>query len=292
VKIYRYFKVCAVAFLFLTLVVLISEGIRFATLNFIHPDTNWQDYRSPDWSVYLTAAHQLIQGNNPYQLPGQYQFYNPPWMLLLYLPFLAIPYPFNLALFISIALAVYLYVYTRYNDNLLSAGLFLISAPVFVGLFMGQLDWVVLLGLLLPPQYGLFLILAKPQIGCVVAIVWLIDAYQKQRVVRTFLPVAVGFVLSFLVFGLWPLNWFHLTQVEPLWSWPYVLILGIPLLIFALKHQSVQLALCAGPALSPHTLLHSWSGAMLWIGHPATMALFSLGTWVIRIYGSLHKVGT
>jgi len=282
------YKVCMAAFLFLLLVALVSVGIRFATLNYIYPNCNWRDYRSPDWTVYLSAARHLIQGENIYQLLGHYQFYNPPWMLLLYLPFLLIPYPINLALFTSIGLVAYLYLYTRYNSNLLSAVFYLISAPIFVGLFMGQLDWAVLLGLLLPPQYGLFLILAKPQVGCVVALLWLIDAYKERRVIQTFLPVTVGFALSFLVFGLWPLNWFSLTRVEPLWTWPYILVLGIPLLIYSIKHQSVQSALCAGPALSPHTLLHSWSGSLLWIAHPAVMAVVSFGTWAIRIYGSLH----
>jgi len=244
------------------------------------PMDNWRDFRPLDWKVYRDAADYLIRGKSPYRIPGKLQFYNAPWVLFAILPFLLFPYPYGLALFMSMGFAAFLFIYSRYNKSLLSAMFFLLSAPVVWGLIVGQIDWIVLLGLLLPPQYGLFLVLAKPQVGCLVALIWLIEAYKEKRMVRTFLPVSMAFGLSFLIYGLWALNWIGLVEAEPMLWWPYSLILGIPMSLYALKKSNTQLALCASSMLSPHTLPHSWCGGMLIISHPLVMAVFSVGTWV------------
>ena len=246
----------------------------------IFPGSSWSDYRPCDWVIYESAVNRFIRGDNPYNLPGRHQFHNPPWILLVYLPFTLLPYPFGSALFMVVGFVVYLYIYSRYNSSLLSAAFYLLSAPVVWGLLGGQISWIILIGLLLPPQYGLFLILAKPQMGCLVALIWFIEAYRERRIIRTFLPVTVAFGLSFVFYGFWPLNWVTLVETEPMWWWPYSLILGIPLLWHTLKKQEVCLALCTSPLLSPHTCLHSWCGGMLIVSHPVTMALVSIGTWV------------
>lgn len=274
----------------LAFVVLFSAclcNIRRLTVHHVIPGTDWIEFQPTDWQVYMNAAKQLLRGHSPYQIPGHFQFYNPPWMLVLYVPFTFIPYPYSLALFMSVGFIVHLLLYRHYNSNLVSLVFYLLSAPVALGLLMGQLDWAVLVGLLLPPQYGLFLISAKPQIGCVVMLIWLIEAYQEKRVVRTFLPVSVAFGLSFLAFGLWPLNWMKLAEIEPMWGWPYVLLLGVPLLLQAIKKRDTRLAMCAGPLLSPHTLMHSWCGGMLKISHPLAMATFSVCTWIIAFVSAI-----
>lgn len=273
------YKILIVGLAFALLFMACSWVVPFVTLASF-PNDGWLDFRPIDWKVYIDAAKHLIHGESPYKIPGRCQFYNPPWILLVILPFTVLPYPYNLALFMSVGFVVYLLVYTRYNDNPLATVFYLLSAPIVWGLIAGQIDWIVLAGVLLPPQYGLFLILAKPQVGCLVALIWLIEAYQEKRVIRTFLPVSVAFGVSFLIYGFWPLNWIGLVESEPMAWWPYTLIVGVPLLGWALRTRDVRLAICASPMLSPHSMLHSWSGSLLAVSHPVVMAILSVGTWV------------
>lgn len=246
----------------------------------VFPMGNWRDFRPSDWKVFYDATMHLIRGKSPYQIPGELQFYNPPWILLVILPFTVLPYPYGLALFMAIGFIAYLFVYSQYNKGLLPAVFYLLSAPIIWGLLLGQIDWIILIGTLLPPQYGLFLVLAKPQVGCLVALIWLIAAYKEKRIVRTFLPVTVAFGMSFLIYGPWPLNWIGLADAEPMVWWPYSLVVGIPLLAWGLRTRDVRFAVAASPMLSPHAWIHSWSGSLLAVSHPVVMAILSVGTWV------------
>jgi len=272
---------------FAVLFVACSWIVPWVTVQTFHNEP-WENFRPIDWKVYNDAMAQLIRGATPYTIPGAYQFYNPPWILLVILPFTFLPYPYNLALFMTIGFVVYLWVYSRFNSNLVATTFYLLSAPVVWGLIGGQIDWIILIGLLLPPQYGLFLVLAKPQVGCLIAVIWLIDAYKERRVVRTFAPVLVAFGLSFLIYGLWPLNWIGLVEAEPMIWWPYTLVLGVPLLGWALRTHNPRLALCASPILSPHSMLHSWCGSALIIAHPVVMGVFTVGTWVFLFTSNIQ----
>jgi hypothetical protein len=70
--------------------------------------------------------------------------------------------------------------------------LFIFSPPVIFDLWAGNINAFVMLGFILPPQWGLFLVTLKPQIGGGISIYWLVDAWRKGRfkeVARVFLPV-------------------------------------------------------------------------------------------------------
>src|SRR5690606_38971700 len=72
-----------------------------------------------------------------------------------------------------------------------------------------NIDWLPLVGFVLPPQIGLFFILIKPQMGLAVALFWLVEAWREgglREVIRVFGPVGAALALSLALYGLWPLR--------------------------------------------------------------------------------------
>jgi hypothetical protein len=167
----------------------------------------------------------------------------------------------------------------------------MLSFPVVFSLLFGQIDGMVSLGLIFPRSIGLFFILAKPQIGVIVAIFWLAEAWREGRwklVLRTFSPVIVAFLLSFILFGFWPLiilthnliNTQHNTSL-----WPLSIAIGLPLLIYALFKRKENFALMSGSFLSPYVAPQSWSFSLLGLLHyPNEMIAASLASWGLLIY--------
>ena len=71
-----------------------------------------------------------------------------------------------------------------------------------------------MLGLLLPPQVGVFFVLIKPHVGVGVFVFWVVQAWHKKGasgVLALVWPVAV--LLSMLVYGPWPII---------LWQWSWL----------------------------------------------------------------------
>jgi hypothetical protein len=149
------------------------------------------------------------------------------------------------------------------------------------------------LGFSLPPQWGLFLVLTKPQVGWVVAFVWLVNAWRDgglRQVAITFSPVTFAFVLNFLIFGIWTARY---AVMPDLWwnasLWPMSIPVGIALTVAALRTHKIGFAMAAGPCLSPYVLLHSWVGALAAILRLPNETLAAvIGLWILVI---LRAVG-
>jgi hypothetical protein len=155
-----------------------------------------------DWDVaYYPAARELLFLRNPYQVE---KFFNPVWVLFPILPLVLLPSNVGRAAFFLFSLLGYGYAAYRFKAKPLALGAFLISPPVVHGLLNANVDWIPLLGFILPPQIGLFFVAVKPQVGFAVAVFWFFEAWGKggwRETVRVFAPVSIGLLLSFLVFG-------------------------------------------------------------------------------------------
>nr|MBN1230058.1 hypothetical protein [Anaerolineae bacterium] len=144
---------------------------------------------------------------------------------------------------------------------------FLLSPPVLHSLLNGNIDWMVLVGYTLPPRFGLLLVVLKPQMGSVVGLFWLIEAWRNggpKEVLRVFWPVAFLLALSFAFYGLWPLRFER--EIDLWWNaslWPTSIPVGLVLLVAAIRRRDLRYAIGASPCLSPYVLLHSWSGALV-----------------------------
>lgn len=127
--------------------------------------------------------------------------------------------------------------------------LVLLSFPAFGELWLGQIDVVIALGLLLvwraskgwQQGVGVFLALIKPQISALALLVLLLDASPQKRKSMVGIPL-VAFLVSLAVFGpLWPWRWWvhaqngvpnHVWRLAAQMLWPYGL-LAIPVVFIA-----------------------------------------------------------
>lgn len=117
----------------------------------------------------------------------------------------------------------------------------------------GNIEALVLLGAALTPTIGIWLVLVKPQIGLVMALLFLVQRWDETKsigaVARLALPVGVALFVSLM------LGMLHTTPVNEVWNisiWPIGLIIGIPATLIALYYRANDAALFAGPFVSPY----------------------------------------
>jgi hypothetical protein len=120
-----------------------------------------------DWSMYFRpAARAMLSGESPYAVQG---FYNPPWALVPLLPLALLPESLGRALLFLISFGSMFFIIRRLGARgLVGVTAFLVSLPVAFGLFNGNIDWLVMLGFLLPPRVGMLFVCLKPQVGAAV----------------------------------------------------------------------------------------------------------------------------
>jgi hypothetical protein len=132
----------------------------------------------------------------------------------------------------------------------------------------------------------LFFLAIKPQIGVAVAVFWMVQAWRKSgllEVFKVFGPVTATFLLSFIIYGFWPLNYKHAFS----WGgnaslWPLSIPVGLALLVTAIRKHKLTFAISASPLLSPYLLLHSWIGPLIVVSsHTYEMAAAVAGLWIV-----------
>lgn len=222
------------------------------------------DIPGVDWEMaFRPAARALLALRSPYEVEG---YFNAPWAILPLIPLAILPDAFGRAALLVVSLLGYAVVAYRLGAGRVTLVVFLISPPVLHGLLNANIDWLAMLGFLLPPQIGLFFVTIKPQIGAAVTVFWLIDAWRTgglREVVRVFGPITAVTLISFVLFGPWPLRF---EQEITLWwnasLWPLSIPVGLALLVAAIRLRDLRPVMAASPCLSPYVLLHSWVGAL------------------------------
>jgi len=228
-----------------------------------------------DWrGAFRPAALKVLRGENPYEISG---YMNPPWTLLAIAPFAALPIDIGYSLWFAVGMAVYLFVAYRLTGSLLPALVIVLSPVTRVGFVNGNLDWLAALGFILPPQIGLFFVLMKPQIGAAVALYWLVEAWRAgkfREVVRVFAPVSLVTLLSFALYGFWPLQSANMHSSP--WNtslFPWLVPLGVYLLYRALKEHNIKWAIVSAPFFAPYVVLHSWTVPLMGLPVPVIYAV-------------------
>lgn len=239
-----------------------------------------------DWhGAFRPAALEILHGRSPFNADG---FYHAPWSLIPLIPLAILPEPIGRAILVLTSLISYAYIAYRLGAKPIAIVFLLLSPPVLHLVINGNLDWLAAFGFILPPQWGLFFIAIKPQMGIAVAPFWLIEAWRRggiKLVIKTFMPFTVALLLSFAFFGLWPLG---ATRTTDLWwnssLWPVSIPIGLALFVASIRKRKIEYAMAASPCLSPYVLLHSWVGAFLAIvsSTPETIAAV-VGLWIVVI---------
>lgn len=235
-----------------------------------------------DWRLAIRpAALALLSGHSPYSVE---RYLNAPWTLIPLIPIALLPPSLGWGVFTVCALCIMAWLAIRHGAGPLGFAAFLLSPPVIHGLLNGNTDWLALSGLLLPPWLGIFLLAIKPQLGIGPALVWIYVAYRRgglDGVLRTAGPLTVITMLSFFVFGFWPVGFQR--ALTTWWNaslWPWSIPFGLVALYFGLRWQRVEPGLIASPLLSPYVLLHSYSGALLaFVRKTKWQAIVVLAMW-------------
>jgi hypothetical protein len=134
----------------------------------------------------------------------------------------------------------------RYKRSPYPIALAILSLPTIWVFFLGNLDGLVLFGMLFMPV-GIPLVLMKPQVA----------AFALLARKDWFIAAAVWGLLSIIIWGFWPLNWLVVTSPEWKLEWtqditlfPWGLLVGLPLLWFSRRDQDLLMA--AGTLITPH----------------------------------------
>lgn len=225
---------------------------------------------SADWyTTFDPAARGIFSGHSPYEQPV---FLNPPWAILLLLPFMAFdPVTAHGLFFVVSALALIFMAWKLHAPPLAMAALML--SPTAVGaLLVGNLDALVYLGMLLQPVYGLFLLMIKPQVGGAVFVYYLITTWQQSRfagVVRTFSPITIAYVIAGLIFPVFIDRIIHKPSTDA-WNrslFPYAIPLGLFFLWLAFRKKNAYFALAATAFITPYLTFYSYLAVQIALLH-------------------------
>jgi hypothetical protein len=269
----KIFLLCSLALvILLTSAIYLPEGI------------DWRD-------TYRPAAQALLAGHSPFSVDI---YFAAPWVLLPLLPIALLPVNIGRGVLFLIGMIAYAYTAYKLGATIVTLVVFLLSPPVVHGLLNSNIEWLSLLGFVMPAQIGLFFILIKPQIGFAVAIYWLIEAWRSggiREVLRVFLPVTIALLVSFAIFGFWPARFqdtLNLTRSYNASLWPGSIPVGIALLVAAIHRRKIRFAMGASPCLSPYVLLHAWSGALVALVNQQVEFIGAVvGLWILVNYIAL-----
>jgi hypothetical protein len=233
--------------------------------------------------TFRPAALNVLSGRSPYEY-----IFNPPWVLIPFIPLSIIPVPLGRGIWFLVSIIMFAYTAYRLKANPIALLFFLLSPPVMKSLMDGNVDFMPLVGFVLPPQIGLFFVMIKPQIGIGVGIYWLIREWQSggiKRVIKIFWPVTSALALSLLIFGYWPNRWGEMmvnAQSLNHSFWPSTIPVGLALIVASIRKKDIRYAMGAGPCLSPYSLLYSWSGAFLALSRSQyEMIAAVVGLWIV-----------
>ena len=266
--------------LFILLSILIALGLSFPLAQIVPS--------AIDWTItFRPATLSLLSGDSPY---GNFYLVHAPWTLILLIPLALLPEAVGRVMLLFCGLASYTYVSHKLGAKPIATIFLLLSPLVMHVLLNGNMDWLAILGFVMPPQFGLFFISIKPQIGIAVAPFWLIEAWRIggwKRVVKTFAPFTIVLLLSIVIYGFWPLEFIRQKVPQVFYNtslWPMSIPVGMALFVTAIRKRKIEYAMAASPCLSPYLLFYSWSGVLLSIisSVPETIAAV-IGLWILVI---------
>jgi len=242
-----------------------------------------------DWRyTYRPAALALAHGKSPYSVEI---FYAAPWSLIPLIPFALLPFDIgNVGVFL-LGLSAFAYVAYKLGAGLGSMSVFLLSASVMGCLVYGNIEWMPLLGFVLPAPIGLIFAVIKPQVGIGIVVYWFVHTLRSKggwAVIKTFAPVASLTLASFWMYGFWPLL-FRQTMEQSVRSsvayntslWPQGIFVGIWLLYKSLQNNKPEMAMASAPFLSPYALQFTWVAVLAGlIQSPLELLIVSIALWI------------
>ncbi len=233
--------------------------------------------------IFRPLALGLIRGDNPYTSDA---YFNPPWALIPIIPFALLPSRLGFALYASVSMWAIGYVAYRRGARKWMLAAYLAMPLTFYNGLDVNVDWMVAVGYILPPVWGLPLVLIKPQLGIGVAFYWAVRTFKDggiKSTVLTFTPAAILFGLSIFMYGNYFLKYERLIKSQEV-LWFTSIPVAVVLLAFALRENKAGYAIAASPFLAPYISPGSLPIALLGIiEHPHLSLPALLGLWILSI---------
>lgn len=220
-----------------------------------------------DWQLFRTATLAFLRGADPYIVgTGLTQVYNPPWTYAMLAPLAVLPAEISRAAAFAVGFISFAYSAIRLGAPRWQVVMFLLSWPVMGCLATGNIDWLIISGLWMPPVWGLFFVLMKPQIGIGIAVYWAVEAWRtggSDELVRRFAPVACAYLASFMIYGFWPARFIGMDAYpERVTGWPWVVPLGAYILYSSIRQRELGLSAVSSPLLAPYSSQFSYSALL------------------------------
>lgn len=246
-------KLWAWAFILLAGLSLVAAFYRLE----IGQDTLLNSVYGVDYTHFFRPA---LQAQYPYDVAG---FYNPFWIF----PILKIFELFGdhrLAVWVTLNLCSFTYVCVRMKMPLWSILPYLVFSGAMIGIYVGNVEGIVALGMILPAPIGIVVLMLKPQIGTALTVYYVLSAYVHhgwKRAALLLVPVLILFSVSFILYG----NWFvkPLEVVDRTYNTIFFFPLGVPvgiaLILAGVARKNIGYALMAIPFVSPYMIFHTWA---------------------------------
>ncbi len=248
-----------------------------------------------DWETFYGAAQRIWTGEPIYgeMVSVHSHFYNPPWVAVLLAPTGLVPADWGRAILSASTLLVTAAVVRHWRGGLGRTVLALLSPPIIYTILHGEIDALVLAGVLLPQQWWVLVALAKPQVA-----LGLLFGIPRSRWLAAAAITAVVLAISLIWFGNWPLALLNqprslINETWNLWLglWPFQVPVGVTLILLGISRKDERLLLAASPFLSPYATtssllgpwiavllyLRGWQAAVVWLSWWAAVAFRGLG---------------
>lgn len=268
--------------LFVSLVYLVYTNLP---VDGVHSDY-WGFSMGVDWRGVIRASSlATLNGQNPYTHPVAWF---PPWIYILISPIAFLPVEIGVSILAVLSFYVYGYILYKFNVKPIALIAFLLSPVVIFNSINGNLDAIAAIGLVLPPQIGLFFLLAKPQIGLGPALFLILKAWRKGKifeVIKLILPVGLAYLFSFIVYGFWPIR-FSNQLYDPFNTslGALAIPIGVVILIIAIREENLNLSMISTPFFAPYINFHSWAIALLGLNNrPLEMIAAVITLWVLQL---------
>ncbi len=215
--------------------------------------------------------------------PYEHVFHNPPWVAFFLWPIAALPLQLGVYVNLIIMVTVVVFFIRMEGGNWLSVLVTILSPPFYHLFWMGNIEWIPMLGALIGGGWGVPLMLAKPQVMGLIPFLFFKRAEYRWRF---WLPMAGVILISFMVWGLWPFSIPQLPEKVDTWNWnvfPWGVPFGIWFAYLAWKRDALRWGLLATLLLAPYfgpgslvPLVAAWSAkypravgaaiAFVWMG--------------------------
>lgn len=247
--------------------------------------------RVPAWydqeTTFLVAPLHVL---DPYTVP---RFGNPPWAAVLLLPFSILPFYLAVLLQAGLYLALLTLIIFKFGGNFTAALIMMTSFIALDSVMEINLEWLICIGLLVPPAWSSPFLLIKPQDALGVMM-----SYKRRDFVRIILLSLVVVLISLIIWRDWPLLAWKAIQanvigqsynIAPMALLPWFISLAIGLVLAwrAFRQKDAPLALLAWIFFVPYIPLYSLTipFAALTVRFQRLALIVSMVMWII--YGGV-----